>query len=212
MERESFEDLEVAELLNRHFIAIKVDREERPDIDHVYMSVCQAMTGHGGWPLTIIMTPDKKPFFAGTYFPKKDRYGLSGLLSILGNVNRAWAEKRDDLENAGNRIIDAVYNDNYYDKKMLSKTIIDETYRQLERSFDPEYGGFGNAPKFPTPHNLLFLLRYWYSTREKNALSMVEKTLDSMYRGGIYDHIGFGFCRYSTDRQCYLETDMKFSP
>ena len=201
MERESFEDLEVAELLNRHFIAIKVDREERPDIDHVYMSVCQAMTGHGGWPLTIIMTPDKKPFFAGTYFPKKDRYGLSGLLSILGNVNRAWAEKRDDLENAGNRIIDAVYNDNYYDKKMLSKTIIDETYRQLERSFDPEYGGFGNAPKFPTPHNLLFLLRYWYSTREKNALSMVEKTLDSMYRGGIYDHIGFGFCRYSTDRQ-----------
>jgi len=201
MERESFEDEEVAELLNRHFIAIKVDREERPDIDHVYMSVCQAMTGHGGWPLTIIMTPDKKPFFAGTYFPKNNRYGLSGLMSILSNVIRVWAEKRDDLENAGDRIIDAVYNDNHYDQKTLDKAIIDETYRQLERSFDPEYGGFGNAPKFPTPHNLLFLLRYWSATGEKNALEMVEKTLDSMYSGGIYDHIGFGFCRYSTDRQ-----------
>lgn len=201
MERESFEDKEVAELLNKHFIAIKVDREERPDIDHVYMSVCQAMTGHGGWPLTIIMTPDKKPFFAGTYFPKNDRYGLSGLMSILKNVDRLWKEKRDDLENAGDRIIDAVYNDNYYEQKTLSKTMIDETYRQLERSFDHEYGGFGNAPKFPVPHNLLFLLRYWFATEEKKALDMVEKTLDSMYRGGIYDHIGFGFCRYSTDRR-----------
>ncbi|NLM27339.1 MAG: thioredoxin domain-containing protein [Clostridiaceae bacterium] len=201
MERESFEDKEVAEFLNRHFIAIKVDREERPDIDHVYMSVCQAMTGHGGWPLTIIMTPDKKPFFAGTYFPKNDRYGIPGLMSILRSITKAWKEKRDNLENAGNRIIEAVYNDNHYDPKTLSRTIIDETYRQLERSFDPEYGGFGNAPKFPVPHNLLFLLRYWFATGEMKALEMVEKTLDSMYKGGIYDHIGFGFCRYSTDRK-----------
>ena len=117
MERESFEDKEVAEFLNRHFIAIKVDREERPDIDHVYMSVCQAMTGHGGWPLTIIMTPDKKPFFAGTYFPKNDRYGIPGLMSILRSITKAWKEKRDNLENAGNRIIEAVYNDNHYDPK-----------------------------------------------------------------------------------------------
>ncbi len=200
MERESFEDKEVAELLNKYFVSIKVDREERPDIDHVYMSVCQAMTGHGGWPLTIMMTPDRKPFFTGTYFPKKDRHGHLGFISILNNVQTAWMEKRDVLENTGNQIIDAVYNEDYNEQTSLNKEIVHNAYQQLERSFDPEYGGFGHAPKFPTPHNLLFLLRYWYATGEGNALRMVEKTLDCMYRGGIYDHIGFGFSRYSTDR------------
>lgn len=200
MERESFEDEEVAELLNKYFVAVKVDREERPDIDHVYMAVCQAMTGHGGWPLTIIMTPDKKPFYAGTYFPKKDRYGMPGLLSVLNNIQRTWAEKRYELYEVGKQIVDAVYDDNY-EQGTINNTIIEKAYKQLERAFDSEYGGFGNAPKFPTPHNLLFLLRYWYATRENKALDMVQKTLDSMHKGGIYDHIGFGFSRYSTDRK-----------
>lgn len=200
MERESFEDEEVAELLNKYFVAVKVDREERPDIDHVYMAVCQAMTGHGGWPLTIIMTPDKKPFYAGTYFPKKDRYGMPGLLSVLNNIQRTWAEKRYELYEVGKQIVDAVYDDNY-EQGTINNTIIEKAYKQLERAFDSEYGGFGNAPKFPTPHNLLFLLRYWYATRENKALDMVQKTLDSMHKGGIYDHIGFGFSRYSTDKK-----------
>ncbi len=201
MERESFEDKEVAELLNEYFVPVKVDREERPDIDHVYMTVCQAMTGQGGWPLTIIMTPDKRPFFAGTYFPKTDRYGRPGLISILNSAQRAWKEKRNDLVLAGKQITDAVYSEDNTEHSALSETIIEKAYSQLESFFDPEYGGFGNAPKFPSPHNLLFLLRYWYAAKNKKALDMVEKTLDSMYRGGIYDHVGFGFCRYSTDRQ-----------
>ncbi|HEY8422734.1 MAG TPA: thioredoxin domain-containing protein [Thermoclostridium sp.] len=201
MERESFEDEEVAELLNKYFVAIKVDREERPDIDHIYMTACQAMTGHGGWPLTIIMTPDKKPFYAGTYFPKKDRYGMPGLISILKNVQKAWSGKRNELELIGNQILETVYSEDDYEHQVLSEAIIDKAYKQLEHAYDPEYGGFGNAPKFPTPHNLLFLLRYWYAAKEEKALEMVEKTLDSMYKGGIYDHIGFGFCRYSTDRK-----------
>ena len=201
MERESFEDEEVAELLNKYFVAVKVDREERPDIDHIYMTACQAMTGHGGWPLTIIMTPDKKPFYAGTYFPKKDRYGMPGLLTILDSVRRAWATKRNELDLIGNQVVESVYSEDYYEHELPDESIIEKAYKQLERSFDPEYGGFGNAPKFPTPHNLLFLLRYWYAAKEEKALEMVEKTLDSMYKGGIYDHIGFGFCRYSTDRK-----------
>jgi len=201
MERESFEDKEVAELLNEYFVPVKVDREERPDIDHVYMTVCQAMTGQGGWPLTIIMTPDKRPFFAGTYFPKTDRYGRPGLISILNSAQRAWKEKRNDLVLAGKQITDAVYSEDNTEHSALSETIIEKAYSQLESFFDPEYGGFGNAPKFPSPHNLLFLLRYWYAAKNKKALDMVEKTLDSMYRGGIYDHVDFGFCRYSTDRQ-----------
>ncbi|HZK27959.1 MAG TPA: thioredoxin domain-containing protein, partial [Thermoclostridium sp.] len=131
---------------------------------------------------------------------KKDRHGHLGFISILNNVQTAWIEKRDVLENAGNQIIDAVYNEDYNEQASLNKEIVHNAYQQLERSFDPEYGGFGRAPKFPTPHNLLFLLRYWYATGEGNALRMVEKTLDCMYRGGIYDHIGFGFSRYSTDR------------
>lgn len=202
MERESFEDEEVADILNKHFVAIKVDREERPDIDHIYMTFCQAITGHGGWPLTIIMTPDKKPFFAGTYFPKNDRHGMPGLVTILKSAHRAWEENKKDLERLGEQILNSVYSeDNDYQHEVLSETIIDDIYKQLESSFDPVYGGFGNAPKFPAPHNLLFLLRYWYATGEKKALEMVEKTLDSMHKGGIYDHIGFGFCRYSTDRK-----------
>jgi hypothetical protein len=201
MGKESFEDAEVAEILNKNFISIKVDREERPDIDHIYMEVCQALTGSGGWPLTIIMTPDQRPFFAGTYFPKKDRMGMKGLITILNELTNVWENNRDSILEFSNRIMDAVSlkKDNQLQK--IDYDIIQEAYYQLKGSFDNIYGGFGNAPKFPTPHNLLFLIRYWYNTKDETALKMVEETLKSMHKGGIYDHIGFGFSRYSTDRK-----------
>ncbi len=202
MERESFEDEEVAEYLNENFISIKVDREERPDIDNIYMTFCQAMTGSGGWPLTIIMTPDKKPFFSGTYFPKRSKYGQPGLIDVLNSIQDAWNDRRDELEKSSVEINQAI-KDSVISAKSgeLTKDVIHSTYNELKKFFDPEYGGFGNAPKFPTPHNLLFLLRYYKVTEEKEALNIVEKTLDSMYKGGIFDHLGFGFSRYSVDRK-----------
>jgi hypothetical protein len=203
MEKESFEDEEVAKILNENFIPIKVDREERPDIDTVYMTICQAMTGHGGWPLTIIMTPDKKPFFAGTYIPKHSRYGRIGLIELLQKVVEIWKENKGKVISLAEQITSEI-------KEALEKVekgnIIDETiftlaYKELEENFDPEYGGFGEAPKFPTPHNLMFLLRYWKRTGNARAIDMVEQTLKGMWLGGIYDQIGFGFHRYSTDRK-----------
>jgi uncharacterized protein YyaL (SSP411 family) len=203
MEKESFEDEEVAKILNENFIPIKVDREERPDIDTVYMTICQAMTGHGGWPLTIIMTPDKKPFFAGTYIPKHSRYGRIGLIELLQKVVEIWKENKDKVislaEQITNEIKEAI-------EKVEKGNIIDETiftlaYKELEENFDPEYGGFGEAPKFPITHNLMFLLRYWKRTGNARAIDMVEQTLKGMWLGGIYDQIGFGFHRYSTDRK-----------
>ncbi len=202
MERESFEDDEVARLLNQYFVSIKVDREERPDIDTVYMNVCQGMTGHGGWPLTIIMTPDKKPFFASTYLPKHDRSGLAGMMSILPRIAEIWQTDKLSCYEVGNRINDWLKQAGTlapsHDK--IKADAFDKAFQYFAHVYDPEYGGFGNAPKFPTPHNLYFLLRYWYYTGEELALEMVEKTLQCMYKGGIYDHIGFGFARYSTDR------------
>lgn len=201
MERESFEDEEVAEVLNKHFISIKVDREERPDIDHIYMTVCQAMTGHGGWPLTIFMTPDRKPFFAGTYFPKHDRMGMSGLMTLLDKVIAAWENNRNTLLDSSSKITDAISQPEEYAAEDISKDLMHKAFISFKNDYDNVYGGFGRAPKFPTPHNLYFLLRYWHLTKENSALEMVEHTLDSMYKGGIYDHIGFGFSRYSTDRK-----------
>lgn len=201
MERESFEDEEVAEVLNKHFISIKVDREERPDIDHIYMTVCQAMTGHGGWPLTIFMTPDRKPFFAGTYFPKHDRMGMSSLMTLLDKVIAAWENNRDTLLDSSSKITDAISQPEEYAAEDISKDLMHEAFTSFKSEFDSIFGGFGRAPKFPTPHNLYFLLRYWYLTKEGTALKMVETTLDSMHKGGIFDSIGFGFCRYSTDRK-----------
>ncbi|MFZ5352810.1 MAG: thioredoxin domain-containing protein [Bacillota bacterium] len=201
MERESFEDEEVARILNKSFIAIKVDREERPDVDHIYMSVCQALTGHGGWPLTIIMTPDKKPFFAGTYFPKDARMGYPGIMDILGKVEDAWKNERDTLLESSEQIIKHINDEGESSEGELSMKDAERCYQSFLNSFDERYGGFGSAPKFPSPHNLLFLLRYWKAKGNNDALKMVVKTLDCMYKGGIYDHIGFGFSRYSTDRK-----------
>ena len=202
MEKESFEDEDVAELLNENFISIKVDREERPDVDHIYMSICQALTGSGGWPLTIIMTPEKKPFFAGTYFPKYNRYGHSGLMNILKMFKSTWLDNRDELVQLGNEITDIAKRPMVISVKgNINESIFEEAYTDFKNIFDKVYGGFGSSPKFPTPHNLMFLLRYWHATGEEYSLQMVEKTLDSMSRGGIFDHIGFGFSRYSTDKK-----------
>ena len=201
MERESFEDEEVAHLLNRNFVCIKVDREERPDIDSIYMSVCQSLTGHGGWPLTVFLTPDKHPFYAGTYYPKQDSMGMMGLMSLLATVNDAWHNNRKTLLDSANKILAYEKADRRSENRDITQDIVHDAFSQLKYNFDSKYGGFGSAPKFPTPHNLLFLLRYWYSQNEPYALEIVEKTLDSMKNGGIYDHVGFGFSRYSTDRK-----------
>lgn len=202
MARESFEDEEVAKVLNEGFVSVKVDREERPDVDQVYMTVCQAMTGQGGWPLTIIMTPEQKPFFAGTYLPKQAMYGRMGLMDLLGKISKLWKEERNRAYDVGEQIVDAV-------KEYLNSTeageaqveIADHAYEQFASQFDEVYGGFGGAPKFPRPHDMLFLLRYYRRTGEPEALQMVTSTLDAMRRGGIFDHLGYGFARYSVDRE-----------
>lgn len=202
MERESFEDEEVAEILNEHFISIKVDREERPDIDNIYMTVCQSMTGHGGWPLTVFLTPDRKPFYAGTYFPKEDRGNLVGLISLLKQINQLWIDRKEDILNSSEKIVEAIEDHvGHKERQGIESYVFDETYDYFKGNFDENYGGFGYAPKFPSPHNLMFLLRYWHTNHKEQALQMVEKTLQHMYRGGIYDHIGFGFSRYSTDAE-----------
>lgn len=199
MARESFEDEEVAQLLNKHFVSIKVDREERPDIDMIYMNACQAMTGQRGWPLTIVMTPDKKPFFAGTYFPKESKWGRPGLMDILKQLIEVWEKDRSHIDTVGNRVTQILQTQTQGTPGKLDESIIEEAFNDFCVNFDEQYGGFGMAPKFPTPHNLLFLLRYWYKTGDNKALQMAEKTLESMAKGGIFDHIGFGFHRYSTD-------------
>ena len=201
MAHESFEDENVAAILNKFFISIKLDREERPDVDSVYMTVCQALTGSGGWPLTIIMTTDQKPFFAGTYFPKTSRYGMPGLIEILESVATQWKNSKEKLINSSDNILKELgkfFVSESNDTKLSEKNL-KNGYNQLLKSFDIKYGGFSPAPKFPTPHKLMFLLRYYKMYDETNALEMVETTLGSMYRGGLFDHIGYGFSRYSTD-------------
>lgn len=200
MAHESFEDAGIAGLLNRYFVAVKVDREERPDIDSVYMAVCQAFTGRGGWPMSIFMTAEQKPFFAGTYFPPETRNGMIGFRELLLTVANRWKENReallttaDDIArhlNAGKTISDAGIN----------WKLPERAAEIFAESFDREYGGFGAAPKFPVPHNLIFLTLYSQMQQDKGALEEVERTLDAMRRGGLFDQIGYGFSRYSTDR------------
>jgi len=201
MAHESFEDAEVAILLNKSFVCIKVDREERPDIDHMYMSVCQLMTGSGGWPLTLVLTPDKKPFFAATYIPKNTSYGRKGMIDLIQEIDFVWREKQDTIRQTTNQVQVALEHVNHHDEApSLTEADINVFYRSLKDSFDSEYGGFGTAPKFPSPNTCLFLLRYWHVYGENNALHMVEQTLNRLHDGGIQDHVGGGFHRYSTDR------------
>ncbi|MCM1161304.1 MAG: thioredoxin domain-containing protein [Roseburia sp.] len=201
MAHESFEDEEISRLLNENFVCIKVDREERPDIDAVYMSVCQAVTGSGGWPLTIIMTPKQKPFFAGTYFPKQNRYGQPGLLDILTSVSDLWKEEREELQVTGAEIAAVICERRLPVKKEPEKDILKKAYVQFKRQFDGSWGGFGSAPKFPAPHNLLFLMEYALMENVPDAERMAEETLNAIAKGGIHDHIGGGFSRYSTDEK-----------
>ncbi|MBF0607071.1 MAG: thioredoxin domain-containing protein [Candidatus Magnetobacterium sp. LHC-1] len=205
MAHESFEDNDVAAILNDSFICVKVDREERPDVDSVYINACQIMTGTAGWPLTVIMTPDKKPFFTGTYIPRSTRNGYLGLIEIAARISDFWQTRKADLLAMANKAIDAMkasltttnINPDYAPDTSLS----DKAYQQLLGKYDPENGGFGTAPKFPAAHNLMFLMRHFRRTNDPNALEMVETTLSKLRQGGIFDQLGFGFHRYSTDAQ-----------
>lgn len=202
MAHESFEDEEVAELMNDTFVNIKVDREERPDIDHTYMNVCQMLTGSGGWPLSIFLTPGKKPFYAATYIPKRGRHGRPGLMELVPRIAEMWEDNRERIEGSAEEITGAFQKANRDTPgDFPAESLLDNAYRQFRQQYDEEFGGFGNAPKFPAPHNLMFLLRYWEQTGEGLALEMVEHTLEQMRLGGMYDQVGYGFHRYSTDRQ-----------
>ena len=202
MEKESFEDDYVAALMNDAFVSIKVDREERPDIDSIYMAICQAMTGSGGWPLNLLLTPDRRPFHALTYIPKERRFGRIGMLDLIPQIKELWKSHRDEVEKTANHNINALKPaSGSLTGERLTEEILHITYEQLLGMFDEEHGGFGHAPKFPAPHNLMFLLRYWKRTGDRMALMMVEKTLCAMRMGGIYDHVGFGFHRYSVDQR-----------
>ena len=202
MEKESFEDLEVAAMMNDAFVSIKVDREERPDLDHIYMTVCQMMTGGGGWPLTIVMTPEKKPFFAATYIPKVTRFGRAGMTELIPRIRQVWETRQGEVLESASRITEALQRiEKEEHGEELNREVLDRAFQELAQRFDRTYGGFSGAPKFPTPHNLTFLLRYWKRSGNREALAMVEKTLQELRWGGIFDQVGFGFHRYSTDRE-----------
>lgn len=200
MAHESFENRKTADILNRHFISIKVDREERPDIDSVYMMVCQAFTGSGGWPMSIFMTWDKKPFLAGTYFPVRSQYGMPGFSDLLNAVADQWSRRRKELLDSADQIIAGLRPSEADYRSIDTENLCGRAVQMFSDSFDPTYGGFGTAPKFPVPHNLLFLALYAGQHNHSNVLKMVEKTLMQMRKGGIFDHIGYGFSRYSTDK------------
>jgi len=205
MEKESFEDEEVAGYLNDTFVCIKVDREERPDIDAVYMAACQMMTGSGGWPLSIFMTPEKKPFFAATYLPKKNRFGRPGLIDICRQVRELWLNQKEKIDTSADGIASHMSRAfAFTGADEPDESLLDQAFQQIKRGFDPQHGGFESAPKFPTPHRLLFLLRCFHRSKDPHALDMVTRTLTAMRMGGIWDHVGFGFHRYATDAKWLL--------
>jgi uncharacterized protein YyaL (SSP411 family) len=205
MERESFEDPETARLLNRTFVCVKVDREERPDIDAVYMRVCQMLTGSGGWPLTIFMTPDRRPFFAATYLPRHTRFGRAGLAELCAQVERLWQSDRQKILNSAAEIAAGLVKGfEFAPGAPPDDALLARAAAQIAADFDPRWGGFGQAPKFPTPHRLLFLLEMARAGKAPEGLAMVTRTLKAMRRGGIWDHLGFGFHRYATDVQWLL--------
>jgi uncharacterized protein YyaL (SSP411 family) len=205
MERESFQDPATAALLNEHFIAIKVDREERPDLDAIYMDAVQAMTGQGGWPLSAFLTPDGRAFFAGTYFPKEPGHGLPSFRQVLEGIATAWRERRGDVESQGQRVLETIGRASALEgsSEPFGDEIIEEAFATLQRSFDDRWGGFGGAPKFPQPMTLEFLARMAVRN-QSGALAMLTTTLDRMASGGVYDHVGGGFHRYSTDARWHV--------
>jgi len=201
MAHESFEDAEIASILNDNYVSVKVDREERPDVDSVYMAACVAANGSGGWPLTAILTPAQEPFFVGTYFPKENRGGRMGLKVLLAAVAEKWKNEREELLHTASEMTAYLRREDALTQVGGAEGLPKKAAEQLLGSYDREYGGFGWQTKFPTPHNLIFLMEYAALTGDKKPREAVEHTLRQMYRGGIYDHFGGGFCRYSTDRE-----------
>ena len=201
MERESFEDRRIAGIMNDNFVCIKVDREERPDIDSIYMTAVQAMTGHGGWPMTVFLTPEGKPFYGGTYYPPEDRHGMPGFVTVIEAISKAYKENRQDITRSTGQLLERISQVSSSTRSIdpLTDDVMYRAYRAIAGQFDDQYGGIGMQPKFPQPMTYEFLLRYYVRTEDPQALEMVELTLDRMAKGGIYDQIGGGFHRYSTD-------------
>ncbi|MEM0444775.1 MAG: thioredoxin domain-containing protein [Nitrososphaerota archaeon] len=207
MQRESFKNPAIADIINNNFVPVKVDREERPDVDSIYMRAVILMTGQGGWPLTVFLTPDLKPFFGGTYFPPEPRHGLPSFKQVLLAVRDAWARRREEVLNSGSTLFEMVAGSLSIGggaEAEIDRDVMSAAYEQLVLLFDEEFGGLKGAPKFPMPVNYLFLLRYWRLSREGWALRMVEKTLKAMFLGGVYDHAGGGFHRYSVDKAWFI--------
>ncbi|MFN4218072.1 MAG: thioredoxin domain-containing protein [Candidatus Bipolaricaulia bacterium] len=201
MAHESFENDEIAQYLNEHFVSIKVDREERPDLDEIYMTAVQILTGQGGWPLTVFLTPDLKPFYGGTYFPPEDRWGRPGLLTVLRAIVELYRKEREKIVEQAERLTQylGALQQPRPSTGLLTHDLLQRAYLAALQSFDREHGGFGGAPKFPHSMELSLLLRYWHRTRDSDALAMVELSLEQMARGGIYDQLGGGFHRYCVD-------------
>ncbi|HEY7818802.1 MAG TPA: DUF255 domain-containing protein [Vicinamibacteria bacterium] len=201
MEKESFENDDIASLMNESFVSIKVDREERPDIDEIYMSAVQMMTGSGGWPLTVFLTPELEPFYGGTYFPPEDRWGRPGFATVLREIARIYREERPRVRETSKAMAERIQSLAAIpeSREILTRTLVGKAARELAMRFDPREGGFSPAPKFPPSGAISLLLRYHASSRDPDALAMVELTLDKMAAGGMYDHLGGGFHRYSTD-------------
>ena len=204
MARESFTDPEIAAFLNEHFISVKIDREERPDVDGVYMEFCRLFTGTGGWPLSVFLTPDKTPVFAGSYFPPYRRNGYPGFLEVLSTLNELWQKDPENLKTRGREVLEAFHayerdREESEEGITLDPGLLRRGVRQLAADYDEKWGGFGTAPKFPMPQTLLFLFRWYRRSREEESRHMAEHTLDEMAAGGIFDHVGGGFHRYATD-------------
>src|SRR5262252_8675785 len=210
MAHESFENEEVAAIMNREFVNIKVDREERPDVDRGYMTFVQATTGSGGWPMSVWLTPDLKPFVGGTYFPPEERYGQPAFKKVLERIATAWKEDHEKIVEQGSKIVEVLRESQSAapGEGKIDGSVLDAAYKQLDRSYDPKEGGFGNAPKFPRPVTLNFLTRFYArdpkSDVGKHALNMALFTLRKMAAGGMHDHIGGGFHRYSVDRYWHV--------
>jgi uncharacterized protein YyaL (SSP411 family) len=207
MERESFENNSIAKLLNENFVSIKVDREERPDVDGIYMHFVQAMTGQGGWPLSVFLTPDKKPFYGGTYYPPEDRWGRPGFSTLLQSIAKSWGDERANIEKSSDGLLESLQKhleEGRGEGAPLSESVLTQALMALKKHYEPHYGGFGQAPKFPQAHSFSLLLALHQRTDDANALEMVEHSLMEICKGGIYDHIGFGVHRYSTDERWHV--------